>query len=642
MTHFIRRLAVLGVPIALLLLTAVTAQPASAQPANTGSPHGPGAGAGSIADVPAGPATLRGRVAHPSRESAGAGLTVALFALGADGRPGVRRVQSGPTGEFEFDRISNNPKTVYLLGVRYEGIPFSLRTAFDPGETVRTSVLEIRDARAQGGGELEFGAVEIRVDRGCDGARISEAHSLLNPSEFILFVPAEERDKRSPIARVPLPAGASLFDSAGTTLSEGIELRDGEVLFWGPLHSGTQQLRFSYALTAQDRRIEVLRAFPDGAQDVRILTFGDGPAPQGDGLRPTDAVMVGDLSYAAVTSGPAAVTSGPAAPGDEIAFSLEITSFEENAARLELRSATMWLELDDAALDVREQFDLVLTGDEPLRSNSDAPLLCLPLPQDAEDLRFSGDTFSMGIQPDPTGGLALRGPIPVGHSGFALTYLLRSGSDGVRFAREFPTGLSLLSIYIADTGVLTETDRLHRRRPVRTSDRSYIHLEAYQVDPGETVALNVSSLPIARPLPRTASVGFVVLSALVAGLFLTAPLRSPRAPGEAATTPTSTTSAERASLYAAIRDLEDDFETGKVSAEDHDAMRAEMRQHAGELLRAEREAAMSPAPAPAPAPAASPVTACNECGERTPPDARFCSQCGARLDDRADGGERAG
>ena len=71
-------------------------------------------------------------------------------------------------------------------------------------------------------------------------------------------------------------------------------------------------------------------------------------------------------------------------------------------------------------------------------------------------------------------------------------------------------------------------------------------------------------------------------------------------------------------------------------------MRAEMRQRAGELLRAEREAAMSPAPAPAPAPTASPVTACNECGERTPPDARFCSQCGARLDDRADGGERAG
>jgi hypothetical protein len=316
--------------------------------------------------------------------------------------------------------------------------------------------------------------------------------------------------------------------------------------------------------------------------------------------------------------------------------------------------------INDAALDVREQFDLVLTGDEPLRSNSDAPLLCLPLPQGAENLRFSGDSFSMGIQPDPTGGLALRGPIPVGSSGFALSYLLRSGSDGVRFAREFPTGLSLLSIYIADTGVLTETDRLHRRRPVRTADRSYIHLEAYQVDPGETVAVDVTSLPIARPLPRAASVGFVVLTALVAGLFLTAPLRSTREPDEADTTPTSTTSEELASLYAAIRDLEDDFETGKVSAEDHDAMRAEMRQRAGELLRAERTAAATPTaiptetptaaptetptetPSAAPTTTASPVTACSNCGERTPPDARFCSQCGAKLGNPANGGERAG
>jgi ribosomal protein L40E len=251
-------------------------------------------------------------------------------------------------------------------------------------------------------------------------------------------------------------------------------------------------------------------------------------------------------------------------------------------------------------------------------------------------VRFSGDAFSMGIQPDPTGGLALRGPIPAGISGFELTYLLRSGSDRIRFAREFPTGLPLLSIYIADTGVLTETDRLHRRRPLRTTDRSYIHLEAYQVDPGETVAVDVTSLPVAQPLPRLASAGFVVITALVAGLFLTAPLRSPGESGETATTPTTATAAERASLYAAIRDLEDDFDTGKISAEDHSAMRSELRQRAGELLRAERAAAATPATA------TSQVQVCSDCGAHTPPDTRFCSQCGAKIGDPTGGGERAG
>jgi hypothetical protein len=636
MTHFVRAFALLGIAIAWLFLAAVTGLPAGAQQGAVASPHGAAGSADSVTDVPAGPGNLRGRVIHKSREGAGADLTVALFALGADGRPGVRRIQSGPNGEFAFERISNNPKTVYLLGVRYGEIPFSLRTAFAAGESELTSVLEIHDARADSDG-LELGAVELRVDRGCSGARINESHALRNPSEFIFFVPADKRDALPPIARIPLPTGASLFSASGTTLDEGIEMRDGVVHFWGPLHPGQQQLQFSYSLPARDRRVDVAHAFPNGAEDVRVLTFRDGPAPQGDGLRPSASVSVGELSYAAVAS-------GPVAAGGEVAFSLELADFEENASRLELRSATMWLELDDAALDVREQFEIIVQGDEPLSSTSDAPLLCLPLPEGAEEMRFSSEAFSMGIQPDPTGGLALRGPIPAGPSGFSMTYLLRSGGDSVHFAREFPTGMSLLSIYVADTGVLTETERLHRRRPVRTSDRSYIHLEAYQIDPGETVELDVTSLPVAQPLPRVASVGFVVLTALGVGLFLTAPLRSPHEPESAAATPDSTTATERTSIYAAIRDLEDDFETGKVSAEDRDTMRNELRQQAGELLRAERAAAAA-APTAAETQTTAVVNFCSDCGKRVEPHARFCSHCGAKLaaaNDSTGGGEHAG
>jgi hypothetical protein len=239
----------------------------------------------------------------------------------------------------------------------------------------------------------------------------------------------------------------------------------------------------------------------------------------------------------------------------------------------------------------------------------------------------------MGIQPDPTGGLALRGPIPAGRSGFAMSYLLRNGGDRMRFERSIPTGLPVLSLYVADTGVLTETDRFHRRRPVRTSDRTYLHLEAFQVDPNEAVAVELTSLPLAQPLPRAASAGFVIVAALVAGLLLTAPMRSPAHVGEAeAVIPA--TAAERAAVYAAIRDLEDDFETGKISADDHTAMLAELRAQAGALLQAERTAATAPAAA---APEATART-CSGCGAAAQAEARFCSQCGAALAGTADDG----
>jgi len=125
------------------------------------------------------------------------------------------------------------------------------------------------------------------------------------------------------------------------------------------------------------------------------------------------------------------------------------------------------------------------------------------------------------------------------------------------------------------------------------------------------------------------------MTALIAGFFLSKPFRSPREPHEPSTAPVPSTSAERASLYAAIRDLEDDFETGKVSAEDHDAMRSELRGQAGELLRAERAAATPSEPVAS-------ADACSECGGRVTPDARFCSQCGAKLVAPPGAGERAG
>ncbi len=41
-----------------------------------------------LADVPSGPATLRGRVIHDERPEANAGVEVVLYALGPEGQPG--------------------------------------------------------------------------------------------------------------------------------------------------------------------------------------------------------------------------------------------------------------------------------------------------------------------------------------------------------------------------------------------------------------------------------------------------------------------------------------------------------------------------------------------------------------------------
>jgi len=619
---------------ALLFVLGLGVGDARAQGAGAISPHGDLSAPGEIADAPSGVGTIRGQVIHRTRPEAAAGVPIVLFALGADGRPGTRQTESGPDGRFTFEMISNDPRTVYLLAVQDSEVPFGARVAFESGELERTAVIEIADTGTDAG-RLGSSSVKLRLDRGCSGIRITEAHELFNPGDIVLVVPPEQRAAASPLFKLRLPEGA-IGVVPGRSLAEGgLEQRGEDVVFWGPLYPGKHAIDFSYSLAGGGPTLGIERRFPVPVEEVTVMTWADGPPARGEALTPGDVVEVDGVRYATMKH-------GALAAGDPLAFEFDLApGGAEDAARLSISEATIWLEIDDAALDVREEISFDIEGSAALRSDSDAPLLCLALPPGAENLRFSGDAFAMGIQPDAAGGLALRGPIRAGRTDFAFSYLLRTREGATRFERTFPVEVPLFSLYIADTGVRTATDRLHRRRPARTTDRTYIHLEAFQVEAGETITLDLESVSPPQPLPRLAAVGAVASAAILSVFFLSAPLRKPRESLPRAQTAGSTAT-ERASIYSAIRDLGDDFETGKISREDHDAMMKELRARAGELLREERapkQPQLQPQQKTAATAAAQSATAkfCSQCGGALTPNARFCSHCGERLSTAASG-----
>jgi hypothetical protein len=273
-------------------------------------------------------------------------------------------------------------------------------------------------------------------------------------------------------------------------------------------------------------------------------------------------------------------------------------------------------------------YQLRVDGDAPLAATGGAPLACLPLPAGATGLRFSNAALGMGLSRDPGGDLAIAGPIPAGDSGLALRYALPTEPGPVDFVRTFPEGADLLTLLVADTGLVPETERLHRRRPIRTEDRSYLHLEAFGIGRGEEVSVTLRPLPVPEPLPGLASTGFVLAVAVGALFYLIAPLREEEG-GEAATeTAAAETSTERQAVYAAIEALDEDYETGKLSEEDHARMRAELKARAVALLQQERSRSSGQPPAQDRAEAAP---ACGACGAAVAADARFCSQCGTPL-----------
>jgi hypothetical protein len=612
MTHPMRWAATLAM-LTTLATSAIGAEPAIPAGSFSGIPTHP---LDSIQDVAAGPATIRGRVVHERDSADLGGLTVVLYALPRAGEPGLRGVVTDETGAFAFESIANDPTTVYLLGARYEEISFGARFSFETGELERQIDLSVADATSDTSGAA-VGEVQIEVEKNCESLSVHETHQLDNPKAEAIFIPESERSGREPILRVALPGGAS---NPQFELEEGLE-RDGNALsFWGPLRPGQHELRFSYQIPELGPAFEMRRSFPSGARSLALVGRPGGPKLTRVG--PDDAKIE---------------------PGDSITLRIELPAATDAGDRISALESRNWLELDGAALTVDLQYTLSVEGNTPLGSATGVPLLCVPIPEGASDIRFTTRTRALGTTRDPSGALAVRGPIPPGESEIALRLLLPIEREDPLFSLVMPIDVPLLSMLIADTGLVVETSRMHRKRPVRTPSRSYLHLEAFEVSAGEAVELRLRPLDARRSLPAPATAGVAFAVAAIAIGFLIAPLRQVGTEASLPPSAASRAADQRGSVLTAIRGLDEDFEIGKLTEADYHEMRKTLRAEAVELLRIERAALEDAAEAEHAAAAQTAETAktaeiedkpnaCPSCKTATAADARFCSQCGTPLD----------
>jgi hypothetical protein len=562
-------------------------------------------------DVPAGDARVSGRVVHEERPAAAADSLVILYSLTPAGEPGLRQTRAGADGAFAFEGVSGDPAMVYLVGARVEGVPFGARVTFAEGEREARVDIRVSDP-SRAAADVALLPGEIHLERGCTHLRVRHRQPLRNPTDRVVYLPPDAREGTAPVLELLLPEGASEVELLTGGAPESLAREGRRLRFFGPVYPGESTLEFGYGVPLS-AAAELRLGFPAGSAPLRVFSLKGGTRVTGEGLREeADAVLPAGLHRA--------LRSARVAPGGELRLALALADARESEA-VALAEARIWLELDDAVLDVSEEYQLRVEGTAPLEASGDAPLLCVELPPGAEDLRFATPSLDMGLTRDPQGALAVHGPIPAGESSLALRYQLPSAPGPVRFERRVGRDVPLFTLLVADTGLVPSADRLHRRRPFRTEDRSYLHLEAFGIAAGETVAVDLRPLPQRRGLPALASPGFALAAGLAALAFLIAPLRGR---GDSAGTGEAlpSASAEREAVYQAIEALDEDFETGKLSEADHERMRRELRAQAVALLRREREAAPTPAAAPA---------ACPGCGAAIAAEDRFCAQCGVRL-----------
>jgi len=105
------------------------------------------------------------------------------------------------------------------------------------------------------------------------------------------------------------------------------------------------------------------------------------------------------------------------------------------------------------------------------------------------------------------------------------------------------------------------------------------------------------------------ALALVALSFVLYPLLSDSPLALPRQSGDVV----SAVNTRRNAAMEALREIEFDRETGKLSDADYEGLRSTYTQRAVEVMRQRGE------------------LSCSLCGPRPEPDAVFCSNCGAQL-----------
>ncbi len=634
---------------------------------------------------PAGPGSLTVEVVHPTDMGETVGLSIALYALTPDGMPGFKGGETGADGRFTFEGISNDPGIIYLVGARYKEIPFGERITFVEGDTEARIEVQI-SAPTDRVEKVRVGELRARIDWMGDRLVVREILKVENESGSVIqLTPAS--NARAIFER-PLPESARDYLGGGGAGEEGFTFDGNTMRFAGPLYPGEQSIEYQYSIPlpnikdTKDAKTEGAEGskaakaslslpieLRERAERVVIVAGTEGLTVAGEGLVVSRELRSDSGSRLASWAGGALLS------GRTLLLELGLPESRFDPSLIAISRGDVWLEVDDTRLTATVDLQIKVEPGAPVSGTPDAPLMRIYLPTGASLNGVAPEAEAFGLEPRADGGFDVIGPIGPGETNLGYSYQMAGRPEGLDLDLRFPLEVATLNVLIADTGIALHSSRLHRLRPFRNGTRNYLHREAFNVTPDEIVDLSLDPLS-ATDLPRTATLALTLAGVAGTALFLMTPLRSASRIEETIEPVRAQREADQEAIYAAIADLEHDFDTGKLEEGDYQLMRDELRAEAIALLRTERasgQVASASAASATPTPhahAASPSAGygasaasaslastavgavgasqsgaeapaigkfCPHCGERLSESWRFCSHCGEALPSSANG-----
>ena len=232
---------------------------------------------------------------------------------------------------------------------------------------------------------------------------------------------------------------------------------------------------------------------------------------------------------------------------------------------------------------------------------------------------------------------SFRGPIFPGFQYLELQYQVEGGRI-LESELWFPEDVASFRLIVPDRRLAVSAVGLYpsarRDRGPSAEPPGFQYYRGFDIAAGTRIPFRIEPIPAPPDSSVISIVGLVVMLFGVV-VFVGLPLTSTQSAAAAISGDAAGSMAGEA-LLASLGDLEHDFEVGKISAEDRDRLREEVRREALlELALARRgsepsAAAAEPRESTTPSPA-RPAAYCSSCGQPTRTSDRFCSSCGSKL-----------
>jgi hypothetical protein len=306
-------------------------------------------------------------------------------------------------------------------------------------------------------------------------------------------------------------------------------------------------------------------------------------------------------------------------PGEpETAPPLELSVYDESAdpSGLQIAQVQWVIERDAGVYRVSQRARVANSEPRVVRVADDRPpLLRVALAPAHGEVATPFDRLPAGVRIE-SGVAEIRGPVFPGDEGLVLqlSYDHAAGPDGALDTRiATPDPVDELGVYVQDFGIEIDAGPLHPSRVALQDDVFFQSFIGFDLPAQGRVPLRVTPLPPAGDSGRWAAIALASALAGALAWFVGWPVASARAAQPA---PAAEEDPAALALRTALADLEHDFETGKLSAEDR--------------ARIERELRSGPERA---APLPPPVAAKRSCACGHVPAAtdRFCAACGSAL-----------